>query len=96
MVAGGVYSPNLVEGLFSEVRSYRRWKRGCPRAPRRRAPFCHNARVLSEGDLPPGYRLREEADLLVLLRPDGSEVAAFIAGASDLLEVIVAAWEDCD
>ena len=32
-----------------------------------------------EEDLPPGYRMREDADLLVVLRPDGSEVAAFSA-----------------
>jgi hypothetical protein len=47
-----------------------------------------------EGDLPPGYRLREDADLLVLLREDGSEVAAFNARGADPLEVIAAAWED--
>ena len=45
-------------------------------------------------DLPPGYRLREDADLLVLLREDGSEVAAFSALGADPLEVIAAAWED--
>ena len=49
-----------------------------------------------EGDLPPGYRLRKEADRLVLLGPDGSEVAQFSAAAADPLEVIVAAWEDSD
>jgi hypothetical protein len=70
--------------------------RGCPRAPRLQAPFGHNARVLWEGDLPPGYRLRKDADLLVLLRPDGSKVAELAAGAADPLEVIVAAWEDSD
>ncbi len=47
-----------------------------------------------EGELPPGYRMREDADLLVVLRPDGSEVAAFSALGADLLEVIAAAWED--
>ena len=56
----------------------------------------HNARVQWEGDLPPGYRLRKDADLLVLLRPDGSEVARFVAAAADPLEVIFAAWEDSD
>jgi hypothetical protein len=45
-------------------------------------------------DLPPGYRLREDADLLVLLREDGSEVAAFSTLGADPLEVIAAAWED--
>ena len=47
-----------------------------------------------EEDLPPGYRMREDADLLVVLRPDGSEVAAFSALGADPLEVIAAAWED--
>ncbi len=45
-------------------------------------------------DLPPGYRMREDADLLVLLREDGSEVAAFSTLGADPLEVIAAAWED--
>ena len=67
---------------------------GCPGAPRPRAPFGHNTRVLWEEDLPPGYRMREDADLLVVLRPDGSEVAAFSALGADPLEVIAAAWED--
>ncbi len=47
-----------------------------------------------EEELPPGYGLREDADLLVLLREDGSEVAAFSAPAADPLEVIAAVWED--
>ena len=47
-----------------------------------------------EGDLPPGYGLREDADLLVLLGPGGSEVAAFGAPGTDPFEVIAAAWED--
>ena len=50
--------------------------------------------MLLEGDLPPGYHLRKDTGLLVLLRPDGSEVAEFVAGAADPLEVTVAAWED--
>jgi hypothetical protein len=48
-----------------------------------------------EGDLPPGYGLREDdADLLVLLGPGGSEVAAFSARGGDPFEVIAVAWED--
>ena len=47
-------------------------------------------------DLPPGYRLREDADLLILLRKNGSEVAAFSAPGADPLEVIAAAWEDSE
>jgi hypothetical protein len=49
-----------------------------------------------ERDLPPGYRLREDPDLLVVLGPDGSEVAAFGALGADPVEVIAAAWEDYD
>ena len=41
-------------------------------------------------------RLRKDEDVLVLLGPDGSEVARFVAAAADPLEVIVAAWEDPD
>lgn len=43
--------------------------------------------------LPPGYRLSEDADLLVLLGPYGSKVVAFSALGADPLEVI-AACED--
>jgi hypothetical protein len=50
-------------------------------------------RVRWEEDLPPGYRMRGDADLLVVLRPDGLEVAAFSALGADPLEVIAAAWE---
>jgi len=46
------------------------------------------------GGLPPGYRLEEDPDVLLLLRPDGSVVAAFSALGADPLEVFVAAWED--
>ena len=49
-----------------------------------------------ERDLPPGYSLREDPELLVLLRPDGSEVAAFSAQGADPLEVVAAAWEDSE
>ena len=45
-------------------------------------------------DLPPGYRLREDPDLLILLRPDGSVAGAFSALGADPLEVIAEAWED--
>ncbi len=45
-------------------------------------------------DLPPGYTLREDPDLLVLLRPDSSELAAFSTLGADPVEVIAAAWED--
>ncbi len=44
--------------------------------------------------MPPGYRMRDDADLLVVLRADGSEVAAFSAQGADPLEVIAVAWED--
>ncbi len=62
-------------------------RNGCGRGP-------IQACVRGEGDLPPGYTLREDDDLLVLLRPGGSEVAAFSARGADPSEVIAAAWED--
>jgi hypothetical protein len=45
-------------------------------------------------ELPPGYRLRLDPDLLLLCRPDGSEVAAFSARGvlAERLEAV--AWED--
>ena len=51
-------------------------------------------RMRWEEDLPPGYRMRDDADLLVVLRADGSEVVAFSALGADPLEVIATAWED--
>ncbi len=48
----------------------------------------------SDENLPPGYRLRDDADILLLLGPDGSVVAAFSARAADPVEVFAAAWED--
>jgi hypothetical protein len=47
-----------------------------------------------EEDLPPDYTLRRDVDLLVLVGPAGSVVAAFSALGADPLEVIAAAWED--
>jgi hypothetical protein len=44
--------------------------------------------------LPPGYRLQRDPDILLLLGPDGSLVAAFSALGADLPEVFAAAWED--
>jgi hypothetical protein len=35
-----------------------------------------------------------DADLLILLGPNGAEIAAFSAQGADPLEVIAAAWED--
>lgn len=46
--------------------------------------------------MPFGYRLELDADVLVVLRPDGSAVAAFGAPGADPLEVEAAAWEDAD
>lgn len=37
-----------------------------------------------------------DADLLTLLRSDGSVVAAFSAEGADPLEVIATAWEDSE
>ncbi len=45
-------------------------------------------------DLPLGYRLQQDPDVLLLLRPDGSLVAAFSARGGDPLEIFAAAWED--
>ena len=39
-------------------------------------------------NLPPRYRLREDADLLVLLGPDGSQVASLKRAGGRPLEVI--------
>ena len=47
-----------------------------------------------EEDLPPGYRLGEDPDILLLLRPDGSVAGAFSAEGADPWEIIAAAWED--
>ena len=44
--------------------------------------------------LPFGYYLERGADLLVLLRSDGSFVAAFNVRGLDLFEVELMAWED--
>lgn len=47
-----------------------------------------------EDDLPPGYRIERDADILLLKRPDGSVVAAFSTQGADPAEVFAAAWED--
>ena len=47
-----------------------------------------------EPNLPLGYRLRREPDLLLLLRPDGSVAAAFSARGANEEAVELAAWED--
>ena len=47
-----------------------------------------------EPNLPLGYRLRREPDLLLLLRPDGSVAAAFSARGANEETVELAAWED--
>jgi hypothetical protein len=46
--------------------------------------------------LPFGYYLERDEDLLILLRADGSEVAAFGAVGVDPFEVELAVWEDAD
>ena len=46
--------------------------------------------------LPFGYHLERDDDLLILRRPDGSDVTAFGAAGLDLFEVEVAVWEDAD
>ncbi len=47
-----------------------------------------------EPNLPPGYRLRRDPDLLLLRRPDGSVVAAFSASGAAEEAVERAARED--
>jgi len=44
--------------------------------------------------LPFGYYVERDADVLILRRADGSDVAAFSAIGVDLFEVELAAWED--
>ena len=47
-----------------------------------------------EPNLPLGYRLWRDPDLLLLLRPDGSVAAAFSARGANQEDVELAAWED--
>ena len=47
-----------------------------------------------EPNLPLGYRLRRDPDLLLLLRPDGSVAATFSARGANEEDVELAAWED--
>ena len=51
----------------------------------------HNA-----SELPFGYYLELDADLLILRRSDGTFVAAFSTRGVDLFEVELMAWEDSD
>lgn len=45
-------------------------------------------------DLPFGYYLERDADLLILHRPDGTFLAAFSARGADIFEVEATVWED--
>ena len=47
-----------------------------------------------EPNLPLGYRLRRDPDLLLLLRPDGSVAATFSVRGANEEAVELAAWED--
>jgi len=47
-------------------------------------------------ELPFGYYLERDADLLVLHRSDGSFAAAFNVRSVSLFEVELAVWEDAD
>jgi hypothetical protein len=47
-----------------------------------------------EPNLPLGYRLQRDPDLLLLLRPDGSVAAAFSARGANEEDVELVAWED--
>ena len=46
--------------------------------------------------LPFGYYLEHDADLLILRRADGSDVATFGVVGVELFEVELAVWEDAD
>ena len=46
--------------------------------------------------LPFGYYLERDANLLILRRADGSDVASFRNVGLDLFEVELAVWEDAD
>jgi hypothetical protein len=47
-------------------------------------------------ELPFGYYLERDADLLVLRRSDGSFAVAFNVRGVSLFEVELAVWEDAD
>lgn len=57
---------------------------------------CGSMDERSASDLPFGYYLEIEADLLNLCRADGSLVAAFSARGADFFEVEATVWEDAD
>jgi hypothetical protein len=71
-------SPECVGGSFSDLR-LGRVRRDTPTCPRCNASAGRpvQAYVRWEEQLPPGYRLREDADLLVLLGPDEGPSANF-------------------
>jgi hypothetical protein len=52
------------------------------------------ALLVGKLNLPPGYYVELDADLLELHRPDGSLVAAFSARGTTLAEVVSTAEED--
>ncbi len=47
-------------------------------------------------NLPFGYYVERDPDLLTLHRSDGSVVAAFSAGGVDPFELELTVWEDAD
>jgi len=47
-------------------------------------------------ELPFGYYLKRDADVLILHRFDGTFVGAFSVRGVDFLEVEMAVWEDAD
>ncbi len=47
-------------------------------------------------ELPFGYYLERDAELLILRRSDSSFVASFSARRADLFEIELRAWEDAD
>src|ERR687890_2206166 len=55
---------------------------------------CGEGRMQHTLDLPTGYRLRRDPDILTLCRSDGSMVARFSGAGADLNEIRKAAEQD--
>lgn len=55
---------------------------------------CRTVRLASEAPLPEGYTVRWDADFLVLLRADESEVGRFSEHGATRESIAARAWED--
>jgi hypothetical protein len=76
---------------YDRMRTYTNYERKV--AVSRKKTTAGEAYLAGKLRLPPGYHVEFDADLLTLLREDGSTVAAFTAGARPA-EVAKAAEED--